>query len=160
MEFLIAGFILWFVVWPALTLLHELGHAIAALAFTAGGVRVELGGTATPYTRQFARLTFVMRPGSGFIGYYWMDEPAPKRWQRIVIMLAGPLASLACALMSFSILAGTSNLPEPVRTLLFWCGSGAAVQFLVTVLPLRYPRWWAGYAGLASDGERLRRELG
>lgn len=160
MEFLFIALVLWFVVAPLLTLLHELGHAVAALTFTRSGVRIELGGVATPFTRRFGRLTLVLRVGSGFAGYYWTDGRAPERWQRIAIILAGPMTSLACTCLSFGMLAGLNGPPEEVNALLFWCGNGAAVQFLVTVLPLRYPKWWAGYAGLASDGERLRRELG
>lgn len=157
--FLIVFFVLWIVVGPLLTFLHELGHAGAALVFTDDWVRIEMGSQGLVASMTLGRLALQLRFGTGFVGYFWYGGSPAGTWQRIAIQAAGPIVSLLIAIVSYGFIFSLESPPDVVRTVLFWTGNGALIQFLVTAIPIRYPGWWYGYAGMASDGERIRRAL-
>jgi len=80
---------------PIVLLLHELGHAVAALALTRGPVVVQTGRRAF-VTPRLGRLTLALGPGGLHAGACWHLAPS-SRPAEAAIAAAGPLASLLLA---------------------------------------------------------------
>lgn len=137
---------------PVLVFLHELGHAIVGLAATDGAVRVEIGDE-PERTLTLGRLTVAAAPLSGGVGFCRYGGEMASR-QRIAFSLAGPAVSLLVCLGAFGLLRGVTMGPY-AEFLLTGTVYGAGWQFLVTIVPIRYPTWFPGaYVGLPSDGRR------
>ncbi len=133
------GFLLLGVAWaPILVLLHEAGHAFAALALTDGEVSISLRGV-------------------GVLGGSVTYEEARLRRARDAawIAAAGPAVTLVAAAVLWLVWLGSGA--ESLETVL---GAGAWVatlQFVTSALPLRYG---AGLGGPAdSDGRVIWRVL-
>jgi hypothetical protein len=77
---------------PVVLLVHELGHAAAALALTRGPVVVQNGRRAL-VTPRVGRLTLALGPGGPQAGACWHVAPDGRRAEA-AIAAAGPLASL------------------------------------------------------------------
>jgi hypothetical protein len=138
-------FILLGVAWAApLMLVHELGHALAALAVTDGEVRI--GMRSTPSGLMVGECTY---------------EPAGLRYPRAeaLIAAAGPLVSLLGAVvLAFGSLKSGAGTPEGgVAAQILMVGAVTAfLQFVVSALPVRYG---AGFGGGDSDGRAFWRIL-
>jgi hypothetical protein len=160
-----------FLLAPVLTLIHELGHAIPALALTDHDVSVSLGRvprenleTARPTLRVGRLLLFfspsLTRPMWGFTGSceFHDDDQSLSRLRKALILLGGPIASLA-TLMALAI--GLVLLPGIHLLKLFaYAACGAAlVGVVITLVPVTYPRWMFDYGGLPSDGLQVMRLL-
>lgn len=159
LDFLIVRLIGWVVVAPISTLWHELGHAIVALRFLDGPIRVELGAEPRPWVVPLGRLQLTLRLGSGFIGFCrWPSVPRSHRGA-VLTMAGGPQATLL--LFGLVIAAGQPELDEIsfgryLVTAFFWA---TLLGLIGTVIPMIDPRWWGGYAGHASDGLQVLRLL-
>lgn len=165
MEILLNVVFMGLVIVPCLTLLHELGHASAALLLTDSDVTVILGAgsairadAAYRLAWKWGRLQFVLHPFSTFFGFCRWGK-SDSWWKTILICGAGPLFSLAAAALIWLLdtavqpeLGVFDNLPQ-------WAGGYAFIVFLLTALPLRYPSWWGAYKGRDSDGMRIYRLL-
>ena len=46
-----------------------------------------------------------------------------------------------------------------LQTLFGWITTFNFIQFIVTIIPVTYPRWMGGYNGLPSDGLQLIKVL-
>jgi hypothetical protein len=128
------------IVWqPLLLLLHELGHALAALALTRGEVRIDL-----------AR--------GPFVGVCEYDPSEPRvAHAEAWVAAAGPAVSLAAAAVLWIATLGSSEWT--VGTWIVFAGAiSASLQFAITALPIRYG---AGLddAGADSDGRAVWRIL-
>jgi hypothetical protein len=138
-------FILLSVAWAApLMLVHELGHALAALAVTDGEVRI--GMRSTPSGLMVGECTY---------------EPAGLRHPRAeaLIAAAGPLVSLLSALvLAFGSLKSGAGTPDGgiVAQVLMVGAVTAFLEFAVSALPVRYG---AGLGGGDSDGRAIWRIL-
>jgi hypothetical protein len=127
------------IVWtPVLVLLHELGHAFAALLLTRGEVTIEMrsggldGGSATYNADRLRR-------------------PRDEAW----IAAAGPAVSLAAACVLWWV--WLRQLPHDEGKLAFVGAWVATAHFLATALPIRYG---AGFSGpMESDGRAVWRIL-
>jgi apolipoprotein N-acyltransferase len=92
-----------------------------------------------------------------YVGFAsWEGEKLSKR-QQIASFAGGPIMSFILVLL-FVLIA--ILVPQKDLHSLFW---GAAffnfVQFMVTIIPMNYPRWWGAYDGHPSDGLQLLRLL-
>lgn len=149
---------IWFITAPIVTLLHELGHAIAALLLTGGNVRVWLGSWDQEPHFNIGRLYARIAPLGGFTGFYNYDAGNYGPAARAIIILSGPATSLLLVIGALGF--GTTG---PISET--WLGSNLIVlvgypaigQLFVTAIPMRYPAGWGEYAGMASDGLRLIR---
>jgi hypothetical protein len=153
---------------PVETLLHELGHAIVNRAQTHQPVHIYLGfippqeqlGDSTLRPRRtwvvtLRGITLYLQPFSGPIGYtHWEVEAPDPLWT----LLTGPLVSLLLGIV-FSIITILSRSHTHTFSILYYVWQVAAIcafaQFLLTLLPLRYPSWFGPYAGMYSDGYQL-----
>lgn len=144
---------------PVVTLLHELGHAVAAALAVGGRVTVVQGPAPARLTVSIWRLDLRLHgpiaPHQGMTGWA-MWGPHQARWRHAVAMAAGPLVSGLCAA---GCLFGAGNVPPLWRSALDLLAGASTLQMLSSGLPLRYGRWCGEYAGQASDGLRIRRLL-
>ncbi len=133
------GFLLLTIVWtPVLVLLHELGHAFAALLLTRGEVAIEMrsGG---------------LDGGSASYDADRLRRARDEAW----VAAAGPTVSLvaACVLWWVWVENGAFDGGK-VAFVGAWVASG---QFLGSALPIRYG---AGFSGpMESDGRAIWRIL-
>ena len=144
---------------PVVTLLHELGHAVAAALAVGGRVTVVQGPAPARLTASIWRLDLRLHgpiaPHQGMIGWA-MRGPHQARWRHAVAMAAGPLVSGLCAA---GCLFAAGSVPSLWRSALDLLAGASTLQMLSSGLPLRYGRWCGEYAGQASDGLRIRRLL-
>jgi Zn-dependent protease len=143
-----------------LVLPHELGHALAALAFGVRPVDVYVG--AEPRFRlSLGALHVHVRPLNG---WRWMwygtvdaEGSVPSRWRRASILAAGPLTTVLLVLAYSAAAAAAGGL---LGWFFWFLAFGGVWEFAVTALPIRYGRLFGPYAGRVSDGYRIREALG
>jgi hypothetical protein len=130
---------------PALVLLHELGHALAALALTDGEVGIGLKAHAGMVTGQCTYDATRLR------------RPRAEAW----IAAAGPAVTLVVAIVLWWATLESGFLNGAVRgvTLVLLAGAVSATgQLLLTALPLRYGAG-LGVGNTDSDGRVVWRVL-
>ena len=148
--------VFWIVTVPLLTLLHELGHALLALAFTKGIVSVSVGNPVTPgYLVQVGRLQIRLRPFSTIFGLIEHTVDGLTSSQRAAIVAAGPVSTclLLIILTYFAYFSGF--VPAYFQPILVSAQYAAIMQTIMTGIPLRYPNWLGSYGGKESDGLRF-----
>jgi len=90
-----------------------------------------------------------------YIGFVYWDKDLSKR-QKAFALAGGPFMSLLLALI-FGII--TLVFDGELQTLFGWTTTFNFIQFIVTIIPVTYPRWMGGYNGLQSDGLQLIKVL-
>ena len=150
MKHLLQFVLILFVIWPLLTLWHELGHALVPLWAGRSPVRIRLGTGRLGCTVQFGRLGLRIAPVP--LGFGWCEwtPPADRAWAMAAHLL-GPCASAAAAGGLWLLARGAAGLVHELAL------AGAAIAFMqcmFTAVPMRYPRWFGPYAGQPSDGLR------
>lgn len=144
---------------PLLTLVHELGHGIAAALFVGGRVTIVQGNAPFRITFSVWRFDVLLRgpvaPHHGMVGWaVWGSHPSRRR--QALATVAGPVTSLASTLVCLGGVAATGSTP---RLFLTYLTLASMLQTLSSGLPVRYGRWFGQFAGEASDGLRIRRLL-
>ncbi|HHZ07121.1 MAG TPA: M50 family metallopeptidase [Clostridiales bacterium] len=143
------------VVAPLLTLIHELGHAGAALALVPQhDVTIRIGRDPKISLYKRGRLHILVHPLGGCEGHYGWGAARVEvaTSSAIWIALAGPLASLVMALVCAGLKNALGEGPSLARTLVNASMYYNMLQFAATIIPVKYPTWWFGYAGRWSDG--------
>ena len=153
--------VVFFIAGPPLTLLHELGHAL--LLSLAGHSATIYLGRPDPRARSTFRLgkveARIRRPlGFGGICHYEEPENGFSPEGELLIALGGPAAS-ALAALAFGLAAYLSP-DNPLSGLLGAISIGAFLQFFLSMIPVRYPRWLGAAGGRPSDGLRIMRAMG
>ncbi|WP_223703155.1 hypothetical protein [Sutcliffiella deserti] len=91
-----------------------------------------------------------------YFGFCSWDATLDKR-QKIAALAGGPIVSLLLACIFGKIMIG---LPQgELRSVLLGIAIFNIFSFLVTAIPMNYPRWWRPYQGRPSDGLQLLRLL-
>lgn len=142
----------WIIILPLVTFLHELGHALTALALTNMEVTVILGKGNIKW--QWGRLKFAVGWFSSIFGFTRYEGGTIKPYQTVLVALAGPLVSLFLAVLCWS-LRPLWVEPEWVSVVMGMTATAAFVQFLFAIVPMRYPAWFLAYSGRFSDGARI-----
>jgi hypothetical protein len=159
---LVSIIIFWAAIVPLITLIHNLGHAAAALALVPEhGVVVRLGSDPKISLVRRGRLEVLLQPWSGWVGRWgWTAGVVEARRAHFVwIMLAGPLASILAALLFGVVKSMFAAGPLFMRDLAQAGMVAAIIQFAASILPVTYPSWLIGYSDMWSDGLRLWRCL-
>ncbi len=151
----VVAVVVWLGVLPLLTLMHELGHAMAALALTGQPVAVQLGRKPSIAKWRWGRVALGARFPINWVGFCAVAHPDQvTRPTQVWIALAGPLVSLLLLLVSSGAALALHSGPMLLAQLSTLFATGALIQLVVTLAPLRYPSWWGAYAGKKSDGYR------
>jgi hypothetical protein len=141
-----------------LTLLHELGHAMTALALGVRRVIVSVGRPprrALSLGRLELRIRLLNRPRWSWFGTIEASDDL-SRPKAIAVLAAGPLVTGAVLATLF---VAAALVPWPPVLLVWAVAAAVAWELLVTAIPIRYPRWFGPYAGRVSDGYRISRLL-
>lgn len=155
-EELLLFLIFFIVVAPTCTLLHEVGHGLGAISTSKSNVHIYLGKRTKDNKENFklGRLHFHIQ--WSFAGFAHWGKGLDKR-QRAVALAGGPIMSLLLVLL-FWLFASLVSQSE-LRQLINWTVTYNLIQFIITIIPITYPRWMGGYNGLPSDGLQLLRLL-
>ncbi len=160
LTFMLVFVVLWLIVSPLLTLLHELGHAVAALLLSTGPMTISLGDCLGRPEQAHVRfrmgwLTVQAKLPTGVAGFYTLENWSTVGHQRLVaIILAGPLTSLLLTIVLGGGAWVVRDGPAFSSAVLFWSAVGAASLFGFTIVPWHYPSFWGPYVGRPSDGQQ------
>lgn len=149
-EFIITVFTVVFFIY-FITFFHELGHVIFALLFTKGEVTMRLGGANDRKEIKIGRINIYINGFKSVYGTVSWSETKLSKVKKIAICIGGPLFSLVLALLiSEFIRRDTLNLVNTVG--LYAILILATWNFIITILPIKYSRFWGDYEGMKSDG--------
>jgi hypothetical protein len=121
---------------PLLSLVHELGHAGAALALLPGRVAVTIGGQPPVVVRDLGRMTIALHP----VMLPWRFHAActyeaqGSRAETAVIALTGPAASLLTCIVMWSALVRVG--PGLVHDVLFVMTLVSLVEAVGNLVPM------------------------
>lgn len=141
----------------ATTILHELAHALLMLLLTDSHVVLLVGstnqnnGVKISLSNRFDIELKGFLPGVGMI--QWDKNNELSDFQKALTFVCGPLMNLAL----FSILLAYTKAVGRLKQsfLVAFTMNYALLGFLVTIVPIIYPKMWIGYGGLQSDGYQL-----
>lgn len=150
--------LLWFVVFPFVTLIHELGHLVPTLTLSSSGSLLRIGG---PGPRLIGgttkRVRWEWRPLVPFTGHALPDRPMSRRAG--LLMLAGGVLFelvLVAVLLIVRLQAGDSwladNILEPAITV-------GGIGIITSVIPLTFPDMGPDEQPVRSDGYWIREVL-
>ena len=141
--------------------MHETGHALGLLLSTKGRVvRVYLGrwDNSNGETMRFGRLRLHL--SWGYAGLCSYDDKSGKlsKIQEAFFMIGGPIFSLLVA-FGLTLLLYFYPIVGDIRDLVLGLTVFNYIQFLCTIIPIKYPSWWQPYAGMPSDGYQILHSL-
>lgn len=133
---------------PLITFLHELGHAIPQL-IRGYRVVIQMGNLENAVKLKLGKLYIYGAPFSMFNGFCSISSKGGKN-RKVLSLLCGPIFSVVLALcfywLSFQNLGYWTNFQ--VNLALYF----SAFQAFLTLIPIKYPDFFGGYAGTKSDG--------
>lgn len=141
---------------PICILMHEIGHGLGVVSFSKYNPHIYLGRRNKDNKENFriGRLHFHIH--WSYIGFAEWKGDLSKR-QSIAALAGGPLMSLLLVMLTATIAV---SVPFSDISRFFWLVSQFnMVLFLVTIIPITYPRWMGAYSGHPSDGLQLLRLL-
>lgn len=157
--FIVYGVVIVAVTGPINTLVHELTHALTALAAGATDATINLGFRDHKLDTRFWKLRFKVAPLSSYSGFFTTEQFPPGKWVRIAVSAAGPLSSMVMIAVWFGVSRLIGEHGQWLRVICVHAMLGAAIQALVTAIPMTYGRFFGGYAGMKSDGLRVLEAL-
>ena len=158
---IIIGIFIYIIVAPVFILIHEVGHAIGLLLTTKGSVaRIYLGQRelSDKVTLRIGRIHFyIIKWGYfGFCSFH--TEKRMSKFQFVFFMLCGPFTSFIVSIGLVLLLVYNHSNPI-VSNIITALIIGNLFQFMVTIIPLKYPSWMKPYNGYQSDGYHILRTL-
>lgn len=141
---------------PFTTFVHELGHALVATHLLKVPVEIKLGTTFNRKGLTLGRIHINIQLLSGWVGFFNYKAPTKKvsKSKQILIFLAGPLFSILLSSVCFTFLTYI-NVPMILNNLLKFIMHASLAQFLITIIPFKYPDFFGSYSGLSSDGYQI-----
>jgi hypothetical protein len=139
---------------PVCVLLHEIGHGVGVISTSKSDAHVYLGNRNQDNKENFkiGRLHFHIN--WSFVGFVaWKDNL--NKSQRAVALASGPIISLI--LMFIFWIIGILIPQGELRSFLWGISIFNLIQFMITIIPITYPRWMGAYSGHPSDGLQLLR---
>ena len=138
------------------TLLHEIGHGhgLGVIVSSKALAKIYLGNPDKKNTENFRLGRLHFHINRSYIGYcYWGNKL--NKQQRVCSLIGGPAMSLLISVIcfSFTINISTGDLHSILRATAIL----NLFQFIITIIPITYPRWISGYSGNPSDGLQLLR---
>ena len=155
---LITSILFWLIIIQGSTITHELGHAIWGLIYTKEKVVIELGRkTEKPKLLKLGRLDIYLGSFDPFSGFTYVNTEGMKKYKKLLFYIGGPLMSLVIAIALFFIKGLVLN--KFLNNMILLSSYYHFYQFLVTMFPMVYPRWWGVYGGYSSDGYKFLTQL-
>lgn len=136
------------------TLLHEIGHGLGVIVSSKAQAKIYLGNPDEKNTENFRLGRLYFHINWSYIGYCCWGSKLNKQ-QRICSLLGGPAMSLLISLVCFFSAINISI--GDLHSLLWATAILNLSQFIITIIPITYPRWMSGYSGNPSDGLQLLR---
>jgi hypothetical protein len=130
---------------------HESGHAFFAIIFTKCEVKIRLGGSVDKKIFKIGRLIICLNGVSPWYGtVHWSNESL-SNIKRAFICLGGPIFSI---LLSFILwwLIKVSAFRYVNKDALKFIFVHSIWQFIITITPIKYTRFFRAYEGMYSDG--------
>jgi hypothetical protein len=147
-----------------MTLLHELGHAVAAVRLLGEDVKVEVGSVGRFAELQLGRIAVSMNAvaGPGRAGVAEFDDSRATARDVLLIAVAGPAASLVGVLVAAFVLYAAS--PAGVVAGLLWTATLVGIVGVLNIVPFRYQTSrrapaWRSDGRLALDAARVLHAL-
>lgn len=138
------------IIFQLTTIIHELGHAVPARIFSKDKVTIYLGVGNSKRNFKIGGLQVVFRGFHPFTGFALWNGDKLTRIGKFLSTLGGPLISLMVGMGSLLIAGKMSN--TIYNNLFILIAYYNLFQFIVTVIPIKYPSWWGAYGGVTSDG--------
>lgn len=146
--------ILFVVISQLATITHEFGHAIPALIFTRDKVKITLGRKNNKAKKiSLGRLNIELRGFNPFLGLVYWNVKEMTKSQKIVATIGGPIISLIIGACLIFISRSTTN--HLIKQVTNFSANYYFIQFIITAIPIIYPKWFVGYGDLPSDGYRI-----
>jgi len=144
---------------PFTTLIHELGHGIPALLYTNNKVTLYLGSYGDPkesFKVAFGRLVlfFNKKPFNWNIGLCVREEHIPSINKHIIVVLMGPLASLALSLV-LSYFIFFIDLNEHILVILALFNISTYYDFFINIVPNNKPIKLHNGSLVYNDGKQI-----
>lgn len=156
MILIVGAFLGFFVLMPAVTFVHEFGHAAFPLLM-GKSVKIVMGDSNSVWHFSLQNLEVNSSIFPFHRGHcYW--ENFDSVWLQIMTLSAGPLTSLASAAVFYWLVKLGPNI-EVVEFCGRFCLWLCLIQFCMTSIPWRYPSFFLGYAAQPSDGYQMFRLL-
>lgn len=100
-------------------------------------------------------MEFRLAGSGGGIVYSSKSMLEKSKQLRFWTYAGGPIVSIIIASLSFYFVLNYS-LETPVHVLVRGAGIFASCQFLITIFPMHYPKWWPkDFVNMPSDGMRI-----
>lgn len=130
---------------------HEMGHAFFAIIFTRHEVKIRFGGKIDKKSLKIGRLVICLNGIYPYYGSVHWDNESLSTIKRILIYLGGPIFSLLLSFLLWKLirLGIFIYVNEGLIQFIFlW----SIWQFIITIIPIRYTKFFSGYDGMNSDG--------
>ncbi|MCB2299582.1 hypothetical protein [Clostridium tagluense] len=153
---IILNIVLFLIISQLATISHEFGHAIPTLIFTRDKVNIILGtNSAKTKIIKFSKLNIELRGFSPFVGFVNWSTDKMTKTQTIIVYAGGPIVSLIVTISLFIFSGTISNYV--LKPIIDFSAYYHLYQFIITSIPIIYPKWWVGYGGYSSDGYNILR---
>lgn len=155
LESIFINFLLWVIIIQAVVCVHEFGHALAVLIFTKSNVVVKLGNLKSePFKPlNIGRAKIILYRFQPFSGCIYYDRTEENIFKIIVIYFSGPFISFVGALICILL-----SVYMRLR-FLYPIGICFTIQLMVTLLPIKYPKFFFGYSNKESDGYNILKAI-
>jgi hypothetical protein len=142
---------------PMCVLLHEVGHGLGVVLSSGARASIYLGKFNEKENKKnfhIGRLDFHIQ--WSYFGCCYSAGDLKKN-QELAFFIGGPLMSLILSLISFWLWSTTSD--GVFHSLFQGITMFSITQFLITAIPIKYPKWMGSYSGFSSDGLQLLKIL-
>lgn len=135
-------------------IIHELGHAIPALLFSRDKVRIIIGTNNEKISEfKIKRLTFLFRGLNFTFSATDYNMSFMRSTQQIAAFAGGPVISFIFS-ESLSLISRIFE-GSILGNIILFISYYFMVQFIISIIPVIYPKGFGCYAGYPSDGYKI-----
>lgn len=135
------------------TIIHELGHAIPALIFTKDKVKITLGSKDVIGVFSLGRLDIYIKKFNPIAGFVHSNKSSLSKPALFLISFGGP--AFSCITIILLIFIRNDALNRYTFQALDFAVNYCIISFIITAVPVIYPKFFGVYSGQPSDGYRM-----